>query len=265
MGIHPHTHTHNTHTGNTQDKPGEARTRPGQNDNIGRTQHMTDEAKTRSGQNDNTGRRSGLRPRSSAEQLQLAAMASSENPQIPSHKLSRKAAQLRWESQTWDSWESPVSYASLKTPSQPAPLYVGNRKAPKIFKSAQKSPYVISTVEPSQTDGGSALSDVEVFFEDEQGDETEKDKVTAEKCILRGAQLVNAAIGKKKRVLVHCYAGQNRSASICAAYFILYRGWAPGKAIAHVRHRVEVDREVLDVVQNPCFAQILKRLTPAKR
>jgi len=226
---------------------------------------MTDEAKTRSGQNDNTGRRSGLRPRSSAEQLQLAAMASSENPQIPSHKLSRKAAQLRWESQTWDSWESPVSYASLKTPSQPAPLYVGNRKAPKIFKSAQKSPYVISTVEPSQTDGGSALSDVEVFFEDEQGDETEKDKVTAEKCILRGAQLVNAAIGKKKRVLVHCYAGQNRSASICAAYFILYRGWAPGKAIAHVRHRVEVDREVLDVVQNPCFAQILKRLTPAKR
>merc|ERR1712137_101882 len=198
MGIHTtHTHTTHTHIGNTQDKPGEARTRPGQNDNIGRTQHMTDEAKTRSGQNDNTGRRSGLRPRSSAEQLQLAAMASSENPQIPSHKLSRKAAQLRWESQTWDSWESPVSYASLKTPSQPAPLYVGNRKAPKIFKSAQKSPYVISTVEPSQTDGGSALSDVEVFFKDEQGDETEKDKVTAEKCILRGAQLVNAAIGKR--------------------------------------------------------------------
>ena len=188
-------------------------------------------------------------------------MVSSERP---SHKLSRRAAQTRWASQPWDAWESPVSYACLATRSQPAPLYVGNRKAPKIFRSAVKSPYVLSTVEPSQSDGGSALSDVQVFFEDEQGDETEEDKVLAKKCILRGAQLVDAAIRKKRRVLVHCYAGQNRSASICAAYLILYRGWAPAKAIAHLRHRVEVDREVLDVVQNPCFAKILRRLAPRK-
>jgi len=123
---------------------------------------------------------------------------------------------------------------------------------------------VLSTVTPSQTDGGSALSDVKVFFEDKQGDETEEDKVTAKRCICRGARLVHEAIRRKKRVLVHCYAGQNRSASICAAYLILYRGWTAAKAIAHVRHRVEVAREVLDVVQNPKFAHILKRLTPGK-
>jgi len=193
----------------------------------------------------------------------MSKLASSESC-VPSHKLSRQAAQIRWESQPWEAWESPVAYASLKTPSQPAPLYVGNRKAPKLFRLAVKSPYVLSTVEPSQTDGGSALSDVDVFFEDEQGGETEEDKVVAKRCILRGAQLVDAAIRKKRRVLVHCYAGQNRSASICAAYLILYKGWPPGKAIAHLRHRVEVAREVLEVVQNPCFAQILKRMTPGK-
>lgn len=190
-------------------------------------------------------------------------MASSESS-VPSHKLSRRAARIRYESQPWEAWASPVSFASLRTQSQPSPLYVGNRKAPKIFRLKQKAPYVLSTVEPSRTDGGWALSDVRVEFEDEQGNETEGDRVVAQECIVRGAQLVDAAIRKKKRVLVHCYAGQNRSASICAAYLILYRGWTAGQAIAHVRHRVEVDREVLEVVQNLCFAQILKRLAPGK-
>ena len=69
----------------------------------------------------------------------------------------------------------------------------------------------------------------------------------AKRCLymhkLRSAQLVDAAIRKKRRVLVHCSAGQNRSASICAAYLILYRGWAPA---------------------NRGFAKILRRLTPGK-
>merc|ERR1712137_1202980 len=99
-------------------------------------------------------------------------------------------------SSNWPRWQA-VRIHRFRHTSSAVKQHSSDGKA-KIFKSAQKSPYVISTVEPSQTDGGSALSDVEVFFEDEQGDETEKDKVTAEKCILRGAQLVNAAIGKKK-------------------------------------------------------------------
>jgi len=202
-----------------------------------------------------------LRARRSAEQHALEVVASSESS-VPSHKLGRTAARLRYESQPWEAWASPVPFAGLKTQSQPAPLYVGNRKAPKIFRRKQKAPYVLSTVEPSLTDGGWALSDCRVEFEDKQGAETEADRIDAKDCIVRGAWLVDAAIRKRKRVLVHCYAGQNRSAAICAAYLILYRGWAPGKAIAHVRHRVEVDREVLEVVQNPCFAQILRRLAP---
>ena len=155
-----------------------------------------------------------------------------QQPIQKSHRLSRKAAQRRWESQPWEAWDSPETaagapspYANLKTKSQPAPLYVGNRKAPKRFRTMcraqHKTPYVLSTVTPSNTDGGSALTDEEVFFEDEQGGESEEDKITARRCIIRGAKLVDAAIRKRKRVLVHCYAGQNRSASICAAYLIL--------------------------------------------
>jgi len=131
-----------------------------------------------------------------------------------------------------------------------------------MCRAQHKTPYVLSTVTPSSTDGGSALTDEEVFFEDEQGGESEEDKITARRCIIRGAKLVDAAIRKRKRVLVHCYAGQNRSASICAAYFILYAGWTPGKAIKHVRHRVEVAREVLEVIDNAVFEQILKKLKP---
>jgi len=203
-----------------------------------------------------------LRNRSSTPKV-ARTVAQAEST-APSHKLSRQAAWLRWESQPWDAWDSPVSYAALKTTTQHAALYVGNRKAPKKFKAAVKSPHVLSTVEPSLTDGGWSLSDVRVEFEDGQGGETEEEKVIARRCIVRGAELVDAAIRKKKRVLVHCYAGQNRSAAICAAYLIMFKGMAPGKAIAYVRHRVEVAREVLEVVQNPVFARILKRLTPGR-
>jgi len=202
-----------------------------------------------------------LRPRSEARRTVTAVVAQAES-KVPSHKLGRQAAQLRWESQPWEAWDSPVSYASLKTRLQPAALYVGNRKAPKRFREAAKNPYVLSTVEPSRSDGGWDLSDVKVEFEDGQGSESEGERITARDCIIEGAKLVDSAIRKKKRVLVHCYAGQNRSASICAAYLILYQGWTARNAIAHVRHRVNVAREVLEVVQNPCFAQILRRLKP---
>ena len=63
-----------------------------------------------------------------------------------------------------------------------------------------------------------------------------------------------------KKVLVHCYAGQNRSAAICAAYLILYKSWEPENAINHLRHQIEVDREVLDVLQNSTFTTILSSL-----
>jgi len=189
-----------------------------------------------------------------------ATMAESK---LPSHKLTRKAAKLRYDSQPWaNACDSPVTYANLKTQKQQAPLYVGNRYAPKKFRKAVKAPYVLSTEEPSKTDGGFSLSDAKVLFKDGEGKETDVEKVKAKECIVLGAKLVNTAIRKRKRVLVHCYAGQNRSASICAAYLILYAGWTPGNAIKHVRHRVEVAREVLDVVQNPHFAKILKTLKP---
>ena len=172
---------------------------------------------------------------------------------VPSYKLSRQAARRRYDSQPWECYESPVSFASLKTPSQTAWLYVGNRQAPKKFRKFKAS-YVLSTVEP---DGGFELSNDTVdHFEDND------DMDNAKQCILSGARKVDAAIREGKRVLVHCAAGMNRSASICVAYLITYCGWTPGKAIAHVRHRVEVCREVLDVISNSHFECILKCLKP---
>lgn len=187
----------------------------------------------------------------------VAVIAESESL-LPSHKLSREAARMRYESQP-EAWNSKVSYATLKTSLQKSKLFVGNHKSPRIFRDKYgEKAYILSTVKP--TSPGWNLTNERVEFEDKEGRETSSEKIKAKECIIKGANIVNGAIMKGKNVLVHCYAGQNRSAAVCAAYLILYKGWKTKQAVRHLRHHVEVGREVLDVLQNATFIDILENI-----
>ena len=199
-----------------------------------------------------------LRERDPSRKRKLAVIAEAESS-LPSHMLCREAARMRYEGQPWEAWSSTTSYATLKTSSQQEELFVGNRKSPGVFRDKYgKNAYILSTVQPSSP--GWKLTNKRVEFDDQEGEETSSEKIKAKECIIKGANIVNGAIVKGKLVLVHCYAGQNRSAAICAAYLILYKGWTPKEAISHLRHHVEVDREVLDVLQNSTFTDILESL-----
>ncbi len=49
--------------------------------------------------------------------------------------------------------------------------------------------------------------------------------------------LINDMVRYNKNVLVHCYAGMNRSATVVAAYLMFSRGWPASKAMAYIKQR----------------------------
>ncbi len=51
---------------------------------------------------------------------------------------------------------------------------------------------------------------------------------------------INDALSKKQTVLVHCYAGVQRSCAVVACYLIRYRQMTPESAIAFIRSKREV-------------------------
>ena len=57
--------------------------------------------------------------------------------------------------------------------------------------------------------------------------------------------------------IVHCYAGQNRSAAIVSAYAINKRGWSPNCIKDYLRRQVKKQRNVTAVLQNKAFRHIL--------
>ena len=48
---------------------------------------------------------------------------------------------------------------------------------------------------------------------------------------------IHLAVTKKKRVLVHCYAGEQRSCAIVACYLCKYQYMSPSEAIAYIQER----------------------------
>lgn len=51
--------------------------------------------------------------------------------------------------------------------------------------------------------------------------------------------VINTAIGNREQVLVHCYAGEQRSCAIVACYLIRYQGMKSFEAVAYLQHRHE--------------------------
>lgn len=47
--------------------------------------------------------------------------------------------------------------------------------------------------------------------------------------------IIHLAIGEKKHVLVHCYAGEQRSCAIIACYLIRYRGMTSMEAVIYIQ------------------------------
>lgn len=68
-------------------------------------------------------------------------------------------------------------------------------------------------------------------------DDSPEDADKLAKYIPIAALLINDQMRYGKSVLVHCYAGRNRSATIVAAYLMLSRGLTATKAVAFVKSR----------------------------
>jgi len=50
-------------------------------------------------------------------------------------------------------------------------------------------------------------------------------------------ELIHVALSKNQTVLVHCYAGIQRSCAVCACYLIRYHQMTPTSAIAFIRSK----------------------------
>ena len=158
-----------------------------------------------------------------------------------------------------DPWAGdPVAVPYAHLPKIAPNLYIGNRYAARRLISAYGRCFTISAVKPV-----GVKPDKEVYFEDGDGTghrETAKEERYAQKMIVQGSNHLKAALDTKQRspVLVHCWAGQNRSAAIICAYAVSHLGWEPEKAIRYVRARVKKDRNFTEVMQNRAFKTIVK-------
>ena len=50
-------------------------------------------------------------------------------------------------------------------------------------------------------------------------------------------EIIHVALSKKQTVLIHCYAGIQRSCAVCACYLIRYHQMTPESAIAFIRSK----------------------------
>jgi hypothetical protein len=154
-----------------------------------------------------------------------------------------------------------VPYAALpKLSIGRVELCIGNRFSPYCLDEQDVKRISISAVQPEHTD-----ADHLVEFDDGEGHEGAHEIEMARTKIQEGANLVHQAVKSlqkskkngRKVVIVHCYAGQNRSAAIVSAYAIKMRGWEPSKIKHYLRRQVKKQRNVTAVLQNKSFRDIL--------
>ena len=154
-----------------------------------------------------------------------------------------------------------VPYAALpKLSKGGVEIYIGNRFSPLRLDKEDTERISISAVPPKDT-----RADHLVKFEDGEGHEGADEIEIAKTKIAEGANLVDQAVvslqkskkNGRKVVIVHCYAGQNRSAAIVSAYAIKYREWEPTRIMNYLRRQVKKQRNVTAVLQNKAFRNIL--------
>ena len=138
---------------------------------------------------------------------------------------------------------------------------IGNRFSPSCLDKEQAKRISISAVKPNNTS-----ADHLVLFEDGEGHEDADEIQIAKTKIAEGAGLLHDAVMRlrkskvngRKVVIVHCFAGQNRSAAIVSAYAINKRGWEPTKIKNYLRRQIKKQRNVTAVLQNKSFRDILQ-------
>lgn len=84
--------------------------------------------------------------------------------------------------------------------------------------------------------------------------------------IREGASKLDEWVRSGHKVMVHCYAGMSRSASVVIAYYILYKGWSYDIAYSHCKQRrkqtnphpdfVKILRPLLALSQSAVFLEL---------
>jgi len=148
------------------------------------------------------------------------------------------------------------NYAILKKlSSNNNKLYIGDYCAPKAVKKRKRKCITISAlpkgIRPTYL----------IEFEDKMGDEEGHEVQFAKKCIIKGSdRLAKAMQCTDTDIVVNCWAGKNRSASIIAAYAIRHCNWTSFKAKNYLRGCVKRQRNESGVLQNKVFQSILQDL-----
>jgi protein-tyrosine phosphatase len=111
-------------------------------------------------------------------------------------------------------------------------LYVGSANA---IRSANKFDLIINCT-PDMREPKQYKQFVRLPINDDPKDTENAFSIINETGVL---VLINNTIGNRKRVLVHCYAGEQRSCAIVACYLIMYQGMTSFEAVAYLQHRHE--------------------------
>lgn len=133
-------------------------------------------------------------------------------------------------------------------------LYIGDYSSPKAIKKENRSYIVISAFRPKEMRPTYLIE-----FEDKMGHEEGDEVEFARKCIIKGSDLLAKAMqSNETNIVVNCWAGKNRSASIIAAYAIRYCNWTSLQVKNYIRGCVKRQRNKTGVLQNKVFQEILR-------
>lgn len=111
-------------------------------------------------------------------------------------------------------------------------LYVGSANA---ITSANKFDLIINCT-PDLKEPKQYKQFIRLPINDDPNDTENAFSIIKETRVLK---IIDTAIANRQRVLVHCYAGEQRSCAIVACYLIRYQGMKSFEAVAYLQHRHE--------------------------